>query len=630
MSHRRFILGTAGHVDHGKTELVKALTGVDTDRLKEEKERGISIELGFAPLRLDDETVLGIVDVPGHERFVKQMVAGAGGIDLAILVVAADEGVMPQTREHLEVLRALDVRHGAIVFSKKDLSDEDTVTLLREEVEELVQGTFLEKAPIVETSAKTGEGLAELRVALAGICEHIPARTVSGPFRLAVDRVFSKQGIGVVVTGSGYSGTIHVGETLELLPSDKTVRVRAIQSFGEQREHGFAGERLAIALQGRKLGDLPRGEMLVTPSSFGAGYMLDARIHVAKYGDFEVKQRERVRLHHGAREVLGRLILLNDEVLHSGDDAFVQLRLEKPIVAGRGDLFVLRKYSPSRVLGGGRVLDPDPKKHRLFDAGVIADLTMREKGDPTELAERSIVEAELSGAKIGDIDAAAIEALARAGAVTILGDRVFATRVLQNLASDAYRIVGAYVKTRPLRRGMDKEELRQKLRFPHSRTFNRVLEIMDKFKPLHIRDNYVRTDSADVSILESDKIAVDALERAIKTAWFIYPRHSELATSWRGKDSLADALQYLRDEGRVRRITEDRDMHVDALDECLGVMDRWFSEKDTLGVSDFKSLFGMTRKHAIPLLEYMDARKITVRRGDVRSRGPELPREGKA
>jgi len=624
MSHRRLILGTAGHVDHGKTELVNALTGVDTDRLKEEKERGISIELGFAPLRLGDDIVLGVVDVPGHERFVKQMVAGAGGIDLAILVIAADEGVMPQTREHLEVLRALDVRHGAVVFSKKDLSSDDMMILLREEVDELVRGTFLEDAPVIETSAKTADGLPELRAALTTICENIPERSVSGPFRLAVDRVFGKQGIGVVVTGSGYSGTINVGDSLELLPSKKAVRVRAIQSFGEQRERGFAGERLAIALQGRKLGDLPRGEMLVTPSCFEEGYMVDARIHVAEYGDFEIKQRERVRVHHGAREVFGRIVLLNEEVLKSGDDAFVQLRLEKPIVSGKGDFIVLRKYSPSRVIGGGRVLDPSPKKHRRFDETVIAELAMREKGDPTELAGRAIADTGLSGVKIGEVDPSAVETLAHAGKVTILDDRVYTTHVLQNLASDAHKIVEAFVRAHPLRRGIDKEELRQKVSFPTPKTFNRVLEVLGKFKPLHASDKYVRTEGADVAVSDSEKAAVDSLERAIKTAWFLFPRHSEMASSWRGRHSLADALQYLRDEGRITRIADDRDMHTDALNECLGAIDKWFSENDELGVQDFKSLFGMTRKNAIPLLEYMDARRITVRRGDTRSRGPEL------
>ncbi|HET6347674.1 MAG TPA: selenocysteine-specific translation elongation factor, partial [Candidatus Krumholzibacteria bacterium] len=394
---RHFILGTAGHVDHGKTELVRALTGHDTDRLKEEKERGISIELGFAPLVLADDVFLGIIDVPGHERFVRQMVAGAGGIDMAMLLVAADEGVMPQTVEHIEVLRSLGIQHGIVVVSKSDLEAGDTRSLLEADIAEHVRGTFLENAPVLAVSARTGEGVDALRAALLEMARAIEVRPADGPFRLAVDRVFHQKGIGVVITGSAYSGQVRVGDELDLLPSGTSVRIREIQSFGNRRSEGFAGERLALALHGVKLEDIHRGDTLATPRQFAVTHTIDVRVTLAASDDVTIANRDRLRIHHGAREVLGRIILFQSDALHRGDSSLAQLRLEEPLVVAAGDRMVLRAYSPPHVTGGAVVLEPRAQAHRRSDAAAIERLRLREDGDPLDVLARAVERAGVAG-----------------------------------------------------------------------------------------------------------------------------------------------------------------------------------------------------------------------------------------
>ena len=621
MAQQRFILGTAGHVDHGKTRLVGRLTGWDTDRLKEEKERGISIELGFAPLRLDGGVVIGIIDVPGHERFVKNMVAGAGGIDLALLVIAADEGVMPQTKEHLEVLRSLAVDYGAIVVSKCDVADDDMMAIVEEDISELVRGSFLEKAPVVRTSAATGEGIDELKQVLASLCGRIPERDTAGPFRLAVDRVFHKQGIGVVVTGSCYSGTASVGDTLELLPAGNMVRVREIQSFGEKRQQGYAGERLAVALQGGKLGKVWRGDTLATPGQFVVSYMLDARVHIAAYAKFELKQRERIRLHHGAREVFGRVVLLENEQLRSGDSGLVQFRLESPIVAGEGDFVVVRKYSPSRVLGGGRIIVPVAAKHKRSDDSVLDDLGIREAGDPKEKALKLILDHGLRGWPKGDQSQEVIHELADEGRVVVVDKIVFHAEVLESLGDRVHELASAYVGAHPLRRGIDKEELKQKVEFPHpTPVFNKVLEKIAARHGMTLHGNLL-CPAAGVAPPQT-ALQLEALRETFKKAGVAFPRSDEIESSWSGRGSLGDALRYLRDDGSIRKIQINNYVDSRALFDCVQKTGVWFEDHDELSVGDFKNLFGVTRKHAIPLLEYFDQARLTVRRGNARVRGP--------
>ena len=623
-SPRHFILGTAGHVDHGKTELVKALTGHDTDRLKEEKERGISIELGFAPLPLADDVFIGVVDVPGHERFVRQMVAGAGGIDLAMLLVAADEGVMPQTREHMEVLRSLGVRHGVVVVSKADLATEDTLAIVREEVAELVRGTFLENAVVVPVSARTGAGLDALRERLVTLARAVGERDSAGPFRLAVDRVFHQKGIGAVVTGSCYSGRVRVGDELSLLPANHTVRVRDLESFGEKRDEGSAGERLAIALHGVKLDDVERGDMLTTPGRFVASRLLDVRVALGTSAGRPLKNRERVRVHHGAREVLGRVVLLETDELPAAGSAIAQLKLESPLVASAGDRVVLRTYSPARVVGGGVVVDATPDVHRRFDADALARVRHREEGDPAEVLGQAIARAGANGVPEADASAELVATLAASGAVVAIGGRWFHRDALDELAKRAMEIVSAHTSRHALQWGIDKEELRRRLAFPHAAAlFNRVLETLVASHPLFVREDRVRSVSAEQEIPPAFAEALAVLGAAVRAAGVAFLSREEAERAWSGSAPFVDAVRRFRDRGDWVEIGAGY-MDREALDQALRVLRGLFEKQSTVSVAEFKDALGVTRKHAIPMLEYFDQARITTRRGDVRVPGPGL------
>jgi selenocysteine-specific elongation factor len=627
---RRFILGTAGHVDHGKTALIKALTGKDTDRLKEERERGISIELGFAPFQVDDETFCGVIDVPGHERFIKNMVAGAGGIDIALLVIAADESVMPQTREHLDVLQSLGIAHGIIVITKIDLATEDMVEVLKSEVQDLVEGTMLEDAEIVSTSVKTGAGIDALKSAIARLCRVIQARDRSGPFRLPVDRAFIREGIGLVVTGSCYSGSVSVGDYLDLLPSEKKVRIRELQSFDEKRTSGHAGERLAMALQGVKAGEVKRGDVLVTPSHFLVSHMIDARITLSAFENSELENRQRVRLHHGAREVLGRVVLLDREALGSGEKGLVQLRLEQPIVAGAGDRFVIRRYSPARVLGGGTILDPNPPKHKRFDAAAIEHLLLLEKGNAGDIRLKAVLDAGLDGFDAGNLpDEQSQELLSRDDVIAVEGI-LFHRRALDRLADRISDIAGAYCREHPLSFGIDKEELRQKLRFSRSKAvFNGLLDVLPRYASVFLRGNRVRTGTPELIVPAGLAKDLERLEATVREAGVLFPVVDDLARQWRGASDFQEALQYLKETGAVVKIADRGVIHAETIERCIDRVRIFFESNRELSVGEFKDAFNVSRKHAIPLLEYMDEHKITVRTGDARIQGPALGSEEK-
>jgi len=623
---RHLILGTAGHVDHGKTELVKALTGRDTDRLKEEKQRGISIELGFAPLKLGEETFIGIVDVPGHERFVKHMVAGAGGIDMAMLLIAGDEGVMPQTEEHMEVLQSLGITAGLVVVSKSDLADDDTMEILREEIADLTRGTFLEGAPMVPASAKTGHGLDRLEAELARLAARIPDRDTGGPFRQPVDRVFHSKGIGVVITGSCYSGVVRVGDKLEVQPSGLTTRVRELQSFNDKIDEGRAGERLAVALQGLKLEEVSRGEMLVTPGRFTASNAIDARIRLATYYDFEIRNRERIRIHHGAREVLGRVILLEHDLLRAGESAFVQIKLEKPLVPAQGDHLVLRKYSPARVIGGGVVVDPHPERHKRRDTDVIEQLRLKEQGDPAEVLLGAIERSGLDGLRRKDVDKELLQALHDGGEVFDVDGVLFHRDALDSLAESVEDLTATHQARFPLQWGLDKEELRQKTKFPHGTpAFNKVLERLGDFRPVHVKGNRVRSGGEEMEVPESARADITALLDQIRSAGVAFVSRRDLESGWPGGHRLPDALQYLKDAGDVVEVGGKGLIHRESFEFCIEELRRLFGSQDEVSVSDVKNALGVTRKHAIPLLESLDERRITARSGNARVKGPRFP-----
>lgn len=631
-SARTLILGTAGHVDHGKTSLVRALTGIDTDRLEEEQRRGISIELGFAHLDLGDDLRLGIIDVPGHERFVRQMVAGAGGMDLALLLVAADEGVMPQTREHFDVLRLLGVETGLIVLTKIDLADPDLVEVVEVEVEELVAGSFLEGAPIVRVSSTTGEGIDALRATLARVAANAPVRARGGDFRLPIDRVFVLSGTGVVVTGTAWAGSVAPGDSLRLWPQGTDVRVRDVQSHGATVARAGAGERVALSLHGVKKDDLERGDQLVGGKAWAPSTLLGVRITTVDDAALAARMRPRARVHvhHAAREVLGRLDLLDGEGAPGpGETRLARLLLEEPLIARPGDRFVLRTYSPMITAAGGVVLEPQGSKGERR-AQTLAWLEELRAGEMLDWALAASAKSR-SGrpypealARLGmcgfdaDAEGAAIEASIAGGRFVRIGDRVFEGDANRALAARALEVVRAHQAAQPMTTGLPREELRQTLGFDGgAHLFSQVLEQWALALPLFVRGDRVRADQAEPE-LDSDQLATLArFEARVREADPLFE-----ATD---ADLRDPALRLLSDSGRATRLEGRLFAHRAHLDRLIEQVATHFAAHDSLDIGDVKEWTGASRKFVVPLLEWLDRQEVTRFEGGARRRGPRCP-----
>jgi len=622
---RHSILGTAGHVDHGKSALIRALTGVETDRLKEERERGISIELGFAELALGNDIVLGVVDVPGHERFVKQMVAGAGGIDLAMLVVAADEGVMPQTIEHLDILSQLDVQGGVIVITKVDLVDNELAEVAAEEVRDLCKGTFLEGRPAVMVSSVTGEGLGELRDVLRNEILALPTRDSAAPFRLPVDRVFSMPGAGVIVTGTCWDGVVKTGDHLVLEPSGAKLRVRDVQAHGAVVEEGRAGQRLALALHGVKKDEVERGDQVVAAGASRSCTRFDARISLALHYQGQLKNRQRVHVHHAGREVLARVSLLDQlEMSHDTDrsSGLIQVHLEAPLVASPGDRFVMRFYSPLTTLGGGRILAVDPIRHPRFDEKPLAELAILEEGDADELFLQQLTTASSQGLPVADH-----RDFAGHDHVVLAGKRLYHADLAVEIGTAIERLLREYVTRNPLRAGMPKEELRRRMNFQGgSAEWTSFCDALAGRHGWHPAGERVVPDvrpALDVGLAE----AVEFLASQLKTAGLAWPGVEEFLTSVPGgtRGFKSDEwIRHLVERGDAVSVTPEIIVAQDALAAFRVDLVGWYRANATMGFAEFRELSGLTRKLGIPVLEYLDRLGWTRREGDVRLAGPHL------
>ena len=630
--NRSLVAGTAGHIDHGKTSLVKALTGVDTDRLKEEKVRGITIELGFAHLELPDGVTLGIVDVPGHERFIRTMVAGAGGIDMVMLVIAADEGVMPQTREHMEICRLLGVKRGIVVLTKRDLVDQEWLELVTEELREYLAGSFLEGAAIIPLSSRTGEGLPALREELGRLARQEPEREHTGPFRLPVDRIFTVPGFGAVVTGTLWSGSIRVGDPVELLPSGRTGRVRGIQVYGRQEEQGVAGQRVAVNLQGIDHHHIGHGETLAPPAAFGSTRTLDIRLELLPSAR-ELKHRSKVRLHSGTADSPAQVILPDRESLRPGESAAAQLRLRTPLLLLPGDPFVLRCHSPATTIGGGRVLDPAPPRRRRRSKEAL-ELLVALDGDNAEEKIRLLTrESRLSGISTAEIslrsgcgggllEGALGRILARGELVQALKEpRILLTRgdfgALEELLMAA---LIAYMAENPLRDGMGKEELKGQLPTrSDSRFFGALLAALVKEGRLLVRRDRVKLPSAASHPAPERDGVCDALETELRQGGGEPPTVKELCQRLKTPDKpLREYLALLSREGRAVRVSGDLYYAPAALAILHDKLTLFLREEGEINPTGFRNLSGLSRKFMIPLLEYFDNIKLTIRVGDVR------------
>ena len=627
------ILGTAGHIDHGKTALIKALTGIDTDRLKEEKKRGITIELGFAFLTLPGGQLVGIVDVPGHERFVHHMVAGAAGIDLVALVIAADEGVMPQTREHLEICSLLKVKKGLVVITKIDLVEPDWLELVEEDVKEFLKGTFLENAPIVKVSSATKEGIEELIATLEKLVAEIPPKPVDTLFRLPIDRVFTVKGFGTVVTGTTIGGKVSVGDTLMLYPKGRLVKVRNLQVHGKNVKEAVAGQRTAINLQGIEKEEVERGDVLAPPQELIPSYMLDATLEILPSFSKSLKNRTLVRLHLYTSEVLAYVILLDKEELKPGETGFIQLRLQEQVVALPGDRFVIRSYSPIITIGGGMILHPAPPKHKRFREEVIADLKVLETGSLEAKILAHLHEAKYKGLlkrvlktftnASEEALTAALKSLLQAqkiDCVDIENKRYLHTKFVNDLAIKIISFLQGFHKIHPLLPGIAKEELRTKLLpFIDDTLFAFTLKYLEKKGEIVVEQHLMRLKSHQIKLSKKEKQLKERLHQRLKEAAYSPPSLSELTKELNTDEKrLLSLLRLLIDEGKVIKVKEGLYFDADLITTLKQKLSDYIKKHGSITPSEFKSLTNASRKYNIPLLEYFDRIKLTVRKGDKR------------
>ena len=633
---KHVVFGTAGHIDHGKTSLVKALTGTDTDRLKEEKERGITIELGFAELILGNIHA-GIVDVPGHERFVKNMLAGVGGIDLVMLIIAADEGVMPQTREHLSICRLLGVKTGLIVLTKTDLVEPEWVELVMDDIQNFVKDTFLEEKPIVPVSAHTGDGLENLKKALVEIANQTPAKSETGIFRIPIDRVFTMRGFGVVITGTLLSGSVVVGEQIEVYPKALQARVRGLQVHGESVEKSSAGLRTAVNLQGLERAEVFRGDIIGHRGELKTTYMLDVHLEHLADAPRPLKTRNRIRFHAGTAEIMGRISLIGRDVLEPGDNSFAQIRLEEPIVVLPRDRFVIRSYSPIITIGGGEILDIMPRKHRRLRSSSIDHLKSLYQGDETERLLILLQDSRLNGVdltvltgrltlKRSDIEKT-IQELAAQGEVQIIDQVNFfsmTTAHFNTAQKNILTFLKKYHTENPLRTGAPKEEVRGKAGDINEKIFAAALKHLSESNEIVENGAILRLASHSVEIDETLGEVKTKLEKIFEIAHFQPPSVEDAFSHNDGKDnSNRNALQILIDQGTLLRLKDNIIYHKNALNEAENLLKEHLSLNNEISAAEFRDLLGITRKHAIPLLEYFDTARVTLRVGDKRVLRPD-------
>lgn len=624
------VLGTAGHIDHGKTALIKALTGIDTDRLQEEKVRGISIDLGFAHFDLPGGQKIGIVDVPGHERFIKNMLAGVGGIDLVLFVVACDEGIMPQTREHFDIVSLLGVRRAVFALTKADLVDREMVDIVREEVRSLIDETGFRGSPIIPTSTRTGQGLDEISRAIESAVTGIEERQVGEAARLPIDRVFTMTGRGTVVTGTLWSGTISTEDRLVIQPGSKPVRVRSIEVHGQPAERAFAGQRTALGIHGIEKREIERGYCVVTPGDFEATSIVDGEIRLLPGSAKPLKHRARIRFHLGASEIMGRLYLIGAESVAPGEKRFGQVRLENPVVAGFGDRFVIRTYSPMRTVGGGRVLDPLPPGRRKRDRGLTEWLGLLAGGDKKCVVE-AYIEASGLGVKLAairprlnwgtrELQAIIAELEAEQKVFQPAAGLYLHQRTLARLEDKIVAILESYQAERRLTWGMPKEELRERLGSVEMAFLNWVLGRLETDGRIFIKKGSVRAGSGDVELSDHEAKARSLVVRLLKANLFQPPSERDIeAESGLPVEAVKKVISLLIEDGEITRLEPGLIMHADAIDEAKAKISAYLRQHGEATASDLKGVLGTSRKYAVPVLERLDRLGVTRRKGDKRT-----------
>lgn len=630
---KNIILGTAGHIDHGKTSLVKALTGIETDRLKEEKERGITIELGFASLDLPNGQHIGIVDMPGHEKFVKNMVAGSSGIDVVTMVIAADEGVMPQTREHMEICNLMGIEHGMIALTKTDMVDEDLLELALEDINDFVQGTFLEDKPVIPVSSVTHEGLDEFIKTLEEICSKLPERKYSSIFRLPVDRVFSMKGFGTVITGTLTSGSINVGDDIMVYPKQIVSKVRGIQVHSSGVDTAGAGTRTAINFQGLDKESVSRGDILSTPHTLIESYMVDAHFHYLKSNAKPAKNRTRIRFHSGTSEILGYMILLDREELLPGDEACVQFRLESPVCCIKDDRYVIRSYSPVKTIGGGAILNPASQKHKQLDKTVIQGLENLLLDDQEEtilffLSLKGYQGLSFSQLRVmtnipdKKLAANLQKLLAKQQVVQTDKDRQiyvngaffdeFKEKILQKLE--------AYHSDNPLKEGMPTQELKSKFQYIDDvKFFNLLFTKLSKENLIVLDKNIVKLSTHKVALQVDQNEVKDKIKKIYHTSGLTPPFFRTICQDLDlDKKTATDVLHMMINETSIVKTKDDLYFDAEEINMLEQRLIAFLKENESITTPEFKEMTGVSRKYVIPLIEYFDAVNLTIRVGDTR------------
>ena len=631
---REIVLGTAGHVDHGKTSLVRALTGIETDRLKEEEKRGITIELGFAFLDLPCGHRLGIIDVPGHEKFVKNMVAGAAGIDLVAFVVAADEGVMPQTREHFEICTLLGVKQGLIIITKIDMVEPDWLEMVEEDIRDYFSGSFLEDAPLIKVSSTTGKGVDSVKSELDRLVSSAEFSEAFGPFRLPVDRIFSMKGFGAVVTGTSISGRIKVGEDVAIYPVGSNAKIRGIQVHGKDVEEVEAGHRTAINIQGLE-SPVRRGDVLATPNTLKSSFMLDCDFTYLSSNKKNLKNRARVRVHLGTAEIMGRLVVLDQEEAAPGGRYNVQLLLEEPVAVWPGDYYVARSYSPVLTIGGGVILNNCPgKKRRRFKEINREIFNTYQQGSHEDLAVFHLSESGFSGMTFAELEI-------RMGIFgkrlkKILNHPISSRRIMvvdsdrqwmvageahAKLGGRAKEIVSIFHQENPMREGMVKEELRSRLYHGlDPKLFQLVLKSLTKEGEIVQDKAVIRMASHEVSLQEDAESLKREVDQFFSSAGLTPPTRKELLlklSRYSGK-LILEVIDLMLREEKLKRVSEDLYFYRKNLNSLQQQLVSYLEEHGEINAQGFKAMTGLSRKFSIPLLEYFDKQKLTIRIGDKR------------
>jgi len=627
-----YIIGTAGHIDHGKTSLIKALTGEDTDRLKEEKERGISIDLGFAHLDLPDGTRAGIVDVPGHERFIRNMLAGAHGIDLVLFTVAADDGVMPQTEEHLDILHLLGVKLAIFLITKTDLVSEAKIREVEEEIEILTAGTSLENSPTIPFSSVTGQGLEELRAQIVRMLQSCKKPQPRGYFRLPVDRVFVLQGHGLVVTGTALSGEVKNGERLRCLPGDQLFRVRSLQTHNQPVDVAVWGQRIALNLSGQEKPSIERGHVICHEKINLISDRFDAFLEVRSTTTKGIKNHQRVRVHLGTAERLAKLILLGSkEKVEPKEFTYCQVTLSEPLLALRGDHFIIRDETARRTLGGGVVIHPWAKKHKRGETGLQEKLAALHREELPQLVEAFLDESDDFALPIDPLHQflnlredevrGQLEQMLTIRSFSAEGEKVYTTEnKWRHLKENMLKALRDFHASHPLAPGMDMEELRDKLRYSISpRLFRIVLEKIEAEKIAARDGNLVRLPEHKIQLRQEEKNLVGKIQALLGNNPLAPPDLRQIEKeAGIARTKLNEVIRVMERDRSVVRVATDLYFLGDCVDKVRSALYKYFSEKSEMTPAAFRDLLGTSRKYTIPLLEYFDREGITIRIGDAR------------